>query len=143
MGPGKIVVGIDGSPTSLRAAAYAVGLAKRQRSRLVVVFVRPQQSGMVSLADSYGAAVASVVEAQNEMETEFRDTIVREKPRIGVDIEMMVRYGDPFSELCQAAKELRADAVVVGRSESTLHRFAGSVAQRLVRCGRWPVTVVP
>jgi nucleotide-binding universal stress UspA family protein len=38
-GPSAIVVGIDGSATSLRASAYAAGLARRQRARLVAVYV--------------------------------------------------------------------------------------------------------
>lgn len=42
-----------------------------------------------------------------------------------------------------AAEELTADAVVVGASEQAGHRIIGSVAVRLVKAGRWPVTVVP
>ena len=38
-GPSAIVVGVDGSATSLRAGAYAAGLARRQRARLVAVYV--------------------------------------------------------------------------------------------------------
>jgi hypothetical protein len=38
-GPSLIVVGVDGSRTSLRAAAYAAGLARRQHSRLLVIVV--------------------------------------------------------------------------------------------------------
>ncbi len=38
-GSSAIVVGIDGSTTSLRASAYAAGLARRQRARLVAVYV--------------------------------------------------------------------------------------------------------
>lgn len=51
--------------------------------------------------------------------------------------------GDPYSGLRQTADELKADAVVVGASEQAGHRFVGSVAVRLVKAGRWPVTVVP
>jgi nucleotide-binding universal stress UspA family protein len=51
--------------------------------------------------------------------------------------------GDPWVELNRAAKEYRADAVVVGASEHAGHRIVGSLATRLVRAGKWPVTVVP
>ncbi|WIN00310.1 universal stress protein [Actinoplanes oblitus] len=137
------VVGIDGSESSRRAAAYAVGLARRESARLIGIYVRPLPSGIVSLADASGAAASSVVASQDQVVTEFRDTLQRERTRLGVDMEIVVRQGDPFTELCQAARELWADAVIVGRSEGLLHRIAGSVAQRLVRCGHWPVTVVP
>ena len=51
--------------------------------------------------------------------------------------------GDPWTELTRVADELRVDAVVVGASESAGHRIIGSLAGRLVRAGRWPVSVVP
>ena len=38
-GPKVILVGIDDSVTSLRAGAYAAGLARRQGARLVCVYV--------------------------------------------------------------------------------------------------------
>jgi nucleotide-binding universal stress UspA family protein len=46
-------------------------------------------------------------------------------------------------ELSRIADRVLADAVVVGASEQAGHRVIGSVAVRLVRMGRWPVTVVP
>ena len=48
-GPKVILVGVDDSVTSLRAGAYAAGLARRQGARLVIVYVE-QHSAM------YGAA---------------------------------------------------------------------------------------
>jgi nucleotide-binding universal stress UspA family protein len=36
-----------------------------------------------------------------------------------------------------------ADAVVVGASAHAGHRLVGSLAVRLVKAARWPVTVVP
>ncbi|BCJ47800.1 universal stress protein A [Actinoplanes ianthinogenes] len=143
MRPSVIVAGVDGSDSSMRAGAYAVGLARRQGSRLVGVFVRPAVGGVLSFADPSGAAVTAALATHEQMERDFRDTLLREQPRLGVDFEMVVRHGDPFSELCQVADEMWADAVIVGRPERALHRIAGSVAHRLVRYGRWPVTVVP
>ena len=61
----------------------------------------------------------------------------------GVGVANAVAEGDPFTELCRIADETRADAVVGGASAHVGHRLVGSLAVRLVRAGRWPVTVVP
>jgi nucleotide-binding universal stress UspA family protein len=139
-GPSTIVTGVDGSRTALRAAAYAAGLARRQSSRLVVVFVatRPPMEGM-----SMGPAPLSVQELFGETIAELRAEIERRHRELGIPITFEVRLGDPFTELKQAAADARADVVVVGASESAGHRLIGSLAGRLVRAGRWPVTVVP
>ena len=55
---------------------------------------------------------------------------------------MAVR-GDPFTELRRVADEIRADGVVVGASAHAGHRLVGSLAVRLVKAARWPVTVGP
>jgi Universal stress protein family len=68
-GPTSILVGVDGSTTSVRAAWFAAGLARRQRTEVTAVYV--------------------------------------------------------------------------GASARMAHRLAGSLAVRLVKAGRWPVTVVP
>ncbi len=44
-----------------------------------------------------------------------------------------------FHQRTTVADEVHADAIVVGASEQRI----GSLAVRLVRDGRWPVTVVP
>ena len=54
-GPSVILVGVDDSVTAARAGWYAAGLARRQRARLVVVYVEPVTS-MVA-ASSAGASV--------------------------------------------------------------------------------------
>jgi hypothetical protein len=40
-GPSVILVGVDNSTTSIRAGWYAAGLARRQRARIVAVYVSP------------------------------------------------------------------------------------------------------
>jgi nucleotide-binding universal stress UspA family protein len=51
--------------------------------------------------------------------------------------------GDSFNELHRIAREICADAIVVGASTKAAHRLVGSLAVRLVRASKWPVTVVP
>jgi nucleotide-binding universal stress UspA family protein len=133
-------VGVDGSPTSLRAAAYAAGLARRQRSRLVAVFVAeaaPPMAGWVPSA----AVVARDAAAQ--VDAELRRELAPAVERLGIEVDYRSVHGDPVAELSRIADQVLADAVLVGASEQAGHRVIGSVAVRLVRMGRWPVTVVP
>ncbi|GAA2366393.1 universal stress protein A [Catellatospora methionotrophica] len=139
-GPRVIMVGVDGSPTSERAAAYAAGLARRQRSRLVVVFVG-EHAGLVGAI--YGQAAAAVVETAEELAAELREQVRRAAEEMDLPVTFVVRRGDAYAELRAAADELKADMLVVGASAQAGHRFVGSVATRLVKQGRWPVVVVP
>lgn len=137
-GPSLILVGVDGSRTSLRAAAYAAGLARRQRSRLLAVYVSRMPAG-VSAAG--GAAVMS--ETFDQIAGELEQLLRSRAAETGVRAEFRSVRGDPFAELTRIAEQEHADAVVVGASEHLGHRIVGSLASRLVRAGKWPVTVVP
>ncbi|MFE2937851.1 universal stress protein [Streptomyces sp. NPDC059255] len=139
-GPKVIVVGVDGSQSSFRAAAYAGGLARRQNALLAIVYVQP----VLTAGAALGAPVAGTTgEIAEELVAEIRESVERVKDSWDVRWEFHTFHGDPYNGLVTAADELTADAVVVGASESAGHRFVGSVAVRLVKAGRWPVTVVP
>ena len=134
-----LLVGVDGSDTSLRAGAYAAGMARRQQARLVILYVRP-----FSAVSGIGAgAVTSMQEAYDAVAAELRQTAEEQGPRLGIDIVFVERDGNPFTEIVRLAEEIQADAVIVGASTKAGHRFVGSLAVHLVRASRWPVTVVP
>ncbi|MBC9725960.1 universal stress protein [Streptomyces sp. TRM68367] len=139
-GPKVIVVGVDGSESSLRAAAYAAGLARRQHALLAVVYVQPVMTAGAAL----GVAVAETTDRiAEDLVAQIRDAAERLKGTFDVRWEFHTFPGDPYNGLVKAAEDLQADAVVVGASEQAGHRIVGSVAIRLVKAGRWPVTVVP
>jgi nucleotide-binding universal stress UspA family protein len=60
-----------------------------------------------------------------------------------MEARLVTVHGDPYLEIVRAADDMRADAVVVGSSMKAGHRFVGSLAVRLIKAGKWPVTVVP
>ncbi|MCZ0974225.1 universal stress protein [Streptomyces albulus] len=135
-----IVVGVDGSDSSWRAAAYAAGLARRQGSKLVMVYVQP----VLATGAALGAPVMDTTnEVAEELMAEIRKATERLDGIFHLRWEFHTLRGDPYNGMVQMADELKADAVVVGASESAGHRIMGSVAVRLVKAGRWPVTVVP
>ncbi|MFH9294909.1 universal stress protein [Streptomyces sp. NPDC017520] len=139
-GPKVIVAGLDGSDSSMRAAAYAAGLARRQNAMLALVYVQP----VITAGAALGVPVSDTTsEVAEDLVTEIREATERFSDAWGMRWEFHTFRGDPYNGLVTAADELKADAVVVGASESAGHRFVGSVAVRLVKAGRWPVTVVP
>ncbi|MER6536979.1 universal stress protein [Streptomyces sp. 900105755] len=139
-GPKVIVVGMDGSDSSWRATSYAAGLARRQHALLAIVYVQP----VLAAGAALGAPVAETTdEIAEELVGQIRDAAERFKGIYEVRWEFHTFRGDAYSGMVKAADELKADAVVVGASEQAGHRFIGSVAIRLVKAGRWPVTVVP
>jgi nucleotide-binding universal stress UspA family protein len=142
-GPTAILVGIDGSITSMRAGAYAGGLARRQGASLVAVYVGSVSSLSAAAPGVDAAVLVARSEAFDETAADLRrqaEVVARER---GIALTFIATRGDPFSELRRIADEIRADAIVVGASAKAGHRLVGSLAIRLVRAGRWPVTVVP
>jgi len=142
-GPKVILAGVDDSVTSLRAGAYAAGLARRQGARLVIVYVA-QLSALYGAGAGAGAsAIAAQQQALEETAADLERRAEEYAEVLDMPITFIVAHGDPYTELRRVADEVRADAVVVGASAKAGHRWVGSLAVRLVKAGRWPVTVVP
>jgi nucleotide-binding universal stress UspA family protein len=135
-----ILVGVDGSDTAMRATAFAFGMARRQGARLVVTFVACHSS-LAALSSE----VASVFEheATVRLHAELSDHIRSAAEELDVPVTFVKTFGDPYTTLRTSADQCQADMVVVGASQQAGHRFAGSVATRLIRSGHWPVLVVP
>ena len=107
-----------------------------------MVYVSPF-AGM-ALASPAGAAVlVAEAEAYDEIGKELADLADRMARELGISVTFVAAHGDPFHEITRVAMESRADAIVVGASLKAGHRLMGSLAVRLVRAGKWPVTVVP
>jgi nucleotide-binding universal stress UspA family protein len=143
-GPGAIVVGVDGTPTSLRALAYAAGLARRQHAELICVYVRQPLRTPVALSGWVDAGIATAeAQAQAEAEEDVCAQVADDAGTWGSGGRLVVRNGNPLIELRKVAEESGADMIIVGASTSILHRVFGSLGHRLLRRKPCPVTVVP
>jgi nucleotide-binding universal stress UspA family protein len=141
-GPSVILIGVDDTVTSLRAAASAAGLARRQRAKLVAVYVAPIAS-IGAIGPAGPAVLVAEAEAHDQLARELRAGFETAARDLGISATFVAAHGDPYHEIARVADETRADAIVVGASTKAGHRLIGSLAVRLVRAGKWPVTVVP
>ncbi len=137
-GPDVLLVAVDGLDTSLRAGAYAAGLARRQRARLVVLYVRP----FSAVAGIGAGAATSMQEAYDSVAAELRQTAGDQGARLGIDIVFVERDGNPFAEIVRLADEIQAERGDRGRFDHgrpPVRRLPGRApgpGQPLARHGR-------
>ncbi|NQV05728.1 universal stress protein [bacterium] len=142
--PAVVVVGIDGSERSLRAAQVAADLARVHSARLVIVtVVRPPEGwwGIVGSPPPAEALASSMSEAQKGI----LDVAMHGLDLDGLEWEATEEIGDPASALSDVCRDRDADVLVVGRrGAGVLERLViGSVADRLTHYAPCPVMIVP
>jgi nucleotide-binding universal stress UspA family protein len=138
-----IVAGLDGSDSSWRATAYAMGLARRQDALLVLVHVLPAHAAAGLAGVAWMLADGDRVLAEQlrgRVAAGLARTFEARPPRWEFHV---LRAPDVVAGLSRTADELRADTVVIGASRGLRHRLFGSAGVRLVKSGKWPVIVVP
>jgi len=135
-----IVVGMDDSDSAWRAAAYAVGLARRQRaSRLVFVHVGRRTGVYASVPE----VIPYARNAHKSVVTDFRDRLRADVGDADLDWEYRIEIGNSRTSLHSVADDVRADLVVVGGPQHSKHRFARPIGTWLISRRRWPVLIIP
>ncbi len=128
-----LVVGYDESPPSRDALAFAAGIARRNQAWLIV-------ASITTIPAVSSIAVVSVpIVTEDTQEPEAMAALAE----LGVRATFHHATGDVATELERIAEEAHADGIVVGRSASRRHAYAGSVTVRLIRHARRPILVVP
>src|ERR1700755_322943 len=95
-GPKVILVGVDDSVSSMRAGAYAAGLARRQGARLVCVYVERPSAMYGAAAGAGAAAIAARQEALEQTGASLRREAEEGASRLGVPLTFVIARGDPF-----------------------------------------------
>lgn len=134
-----VVVGFDGSLSSERALAYAVGMARRSQCGLVIVHVANRLPATV-WAGCEPPVFVDLPDHRTEvigLELACADFLS------GVPWILVERGGDICHEIEEVGREYAADAIVVGSTHGLLGKIFGSVSGRLARRANRPVIVIP
>jgi nucleotide-binding universal stress UspA family protein len=143
-----IVVGVDGSETSLDALSWACGETRRIGGRAIAVLVSPLPGAkMIASASPFATMAASeYMENDARCESELVEQLRSEIGVIGenqhVSLTFVHTHGDVASELLRVAADNRAQLIAVGQSTKPRHRVAGSLGHRLLRHHDAPIIVV-
>lgn len=130
----SIVVATDGSKYSTAAASEAIGIAKRNKSKLTVIAVIPADIAMVTDIDF--TAIDREKFADQEMQTAEKNAkeVKDAAQKAGVDAQAFVMSGKPADAIIEIARDKTADLIVVGSHGRTgLDRLLmGSVTERVI-----------
>jgi nucleotide-binding universal stress UspA family protein len=146
--PAIVVVGVDGSATSMDALCWACGEAKRISGRAIAVFVSPiPGAGVLASASPFAAmATSECLETESLQEFELIEKLSSELLAMGesqhVPVTFVHAHGDVVAELLRVAEINHAQLIAVGRSTKPRHRVAGSLGHRLLRHHDTPIIVV-
>ncbi|HEY0710141.1 MAG TPA: universal stress protein, partial [Polyangia bacterium] len=134
-----VLVGVDGSDNSRRAAQFAHQLVRTNGGKLTVVHVvEPIGDELSSLM---GLPAEQLRERRYLYGQRLLEQLCRELELQGA--EQVIEIGSASEALCAHAQERDADIIVVGRHGHGPHRLLpGSVGSRLVKITDRTVTVV-
>jgi universal stress protein A len=144
----KLLVPTDFSENSKRALIYAVRLAQRNNSGLILFHVFESPEFVRQLPEDFShdsnEELRKLYDAAKRRFEERLITISRNVEGSNVKIETLQRRGTPYEEIVKVAKEKEVDLIVIGTHGYTdpKHVLLGSTAQRVVTIAPCPVLVV-
>jgi nucleotide-binding universal stress UspA family protein len=137
----RILVAVDGSEASLKAARMAADIALRFGARMTLAYVIPR---LLLPPDVYGLTLAEVEREQRVHADKLVAEALARLGEPGVQTETTVLSGSPAETLAEAAAAPDVDLVVLGsRGRGAVARvLLGSVSDRLIHISPKPVLVV-
>jgi nucleotide-binding universal stress UspA family protein len=140
-----ILVGVDGSESSARAAEVALRRAKLIGARLVLVCVIEWSPYTIYTHEELEARHAERKAEIERAQTRVLEPLLTRLKCEGVEVESLVRHGHASRVLVDVTHELGAGEIVVGRVGRSMfiERLFGSTTSNLVQAAPVPVTVVP
>jgi len=142
----RILVPVDGSPTSAKGMKAAIRLARESRGKLLLLHVVEEYSAFV--APEMGASIGPILDSLRAAGQRTLARVARGAAKAGAKPQAVLaeNFGSRVSvTIVQQAKRLRADLIVMGtHGRRGINRaLLGSDAESVVRYSPVPVLLVP
>ncbi len=139
-----VVVGIDGSDGSDRAAEHGAAIARHWDAELLLVTVVRTPEGWWGIGGAPPtpeALSAALVEGQQKILSDTESHLDLD----GVNYRTVEELGDPVSRLLAVCEINQVDLLIIGRRGAGIAErvILGSTADRLTHLASCPVLVVP
>ena len=137
----KVLVAVDDSEPSMKAAEHGVQLSQQLGAKLAIVIV--VDASKVNADTESGALVQDQVSMMKIEAGGTLDKIAKKYP--DCKFERFIPEGKPSQGIVDIAKEWEADLIVMGTQGKTgLKRLLmGSTAENIIRLSDMPILVVP
>ncbi len=139
----RILIAYDGSPESKKALETGISLAAALRSSATLVSVVEPLPGYLSIAGTVAPTLPAELAAEHRRQLEAMQSEVKQQAAArGVEVHTMIAEGSETGEILNAARNTRADLLVVGlhRHAATLE-WAGTV-RRIANAAPCPILAV-
>ena len=132
----KILVAIDGSPQSDKAAEEAVRMAVGNRSQfkscIYAMLVLPN-APTPTYTDFVPSTPVTETEKWEELRRRIFYVIEKYAAESDIPLEMIIEYGEPVDKLLEFARKEQVDIIVIGSSGKGFiqRRIKGSVSHKV------------
>ena len=135
----KILVAIDGSPSAMNAANYAIQIAEKFDAQLEIVYVIRYSPGKIDA----GIFPADLQAQEKEKAIELIDKIKSEHPKAKIDD--FETLGRPAEEIDKTIQKWDGDLLVIGHHAHYFfkHLLKSSIEKKLLKHLKIPVLIIP
>lgn len=143
----KILVAIDGSPQSDKAAEEAVRLAAGNQSQfksIVYALLVLPNAPTSTYTDFVPSAPMTETEKWNDLRQRIFYVVEKCAAELDIPLEMVVEYGDPAEKMIGFAKREEIDVIVIGSSGKGFiqRRIKGSISHTVASTAPCSVYIV-
>lgn len=137
----KILLAVDGSPISLRAASFVAKLATQMAEPPAVILFNADPPLMQAVAIKLGLQAATRYHAENGAYAVKKARAALKRAHVAFTEKLMV--GEPAPGILKTAKTERCDLIVMGSHGHTALKslFVGSVTAKVIAQTDIPVVV--